>query len=135
MKLEEKVERLEKHCDRFHSCFDCVLSNSTCDWDMDCSYNTIEVDYAKLFPEDKGVAQENDVVNHPDHYCREGAMESIDEMIMIFGEEAVMHFCICNAWKYRARALNKNGEEDLRKSDWYLRKYGELKGILGAVNE
>ncbi len=67
-------------------------------------------------------------VNHPKHYNREGGMECIDEMILVFGEEAVKHFCLCNAWKYRYRAADKNGEEDLKKSDWYLKKYKELNG-------
>lgn len=73
---------------------------------------------------------EHDVVNHPSHYCQEGAMECIDEMIAVFGEEAVMNFCLCNVWKYRKRAVFKNGEEDLKKSDWYMKKYLELKGEL-----
>lgn len=68
-----------------------------------------------------------DPVNHPAHYEREGAMECIDEMLLIFGKEAVMNFCLCNAWKYRYRASAKNGDEDYSKSDWYLRKYRELK--------
>ena len=66
-------------------------------------------------------------VNHPSHYNREGSMECIDEMILIFGKNAVMNFCLCNAWKYRYRAADKNGAEDLAKSDWYLHKYKELK--------
>jgi hypothetical protein len=65
-------------------------------------------------------------VDHPSHYNREDAMECIEEMELIFGKEAVKHFCLCNAWKYRYRAADKNGEEDLKKSDWYLRKYKEL---------
>lgn len=69
---------------------------------------------------------ENDVVNHPKHYCRENGMESIDEMVLVFGVEAVKNFCLCNVWKYRYRAADKNGEEDLKKSDWYMRKYKEL---------
>jgi hypothetical protein len=69
---------------------------------------------------------QNDVINHPKHYCREGGMESIDEMVIVFGREAVMNFCLCNIWKYRYRAADKNGEEDLEKSDWYMRKYNEL---------
>jgi hypothetical protein len=55
-------------------------------------------------------------------------MECIDEMILLFGVEEVKSFCKLNAWKYRYRAAEKNGEEDLRKSDWYLRKYKELCG-------
>lgn len=65
-------------------------------------------------------------VNHPSHYNRENALECIDEMELIFGIEAVKNFCVCNAWKYRYRAADKNGEEDLKKSDWYLNKYKEL---------
>lgn len=75
--------------------------------------------------ENKEMAKEN--VNHPKHYNREGGMECIDEMILVFGKEAVQNFCLCNAWKYRYRAADKNGEEDLKKSDWYLNKYKELK--------
>ena len=69
---------------------------------------------------------ENNNVNHPKHYVREGGMECIDEMLLIFGTEAVKNFCVLNAWKYRYRAADKNGEEDLKKSDWYLKKYREL---------
>lgn len=71
-----------------------------------------------------------DMVNHPSHYCQEGSMECIDEMVAVFGREAVMHFCLLNVWKYRKRAVFKNGEEDLKKSDWYMKKYIELKGDL-----
>ena len=53
-----------------------------------------------------------DVVNKPKHYNREGGFESIEEMEMVFGTEAVMHFCLLNVWKYRYRAADKNGEED-----------------------
>lgn len=70
---------------------------------------------------------EFDPVNRPRHYNREGAMESIDEMVLIMGREATMHFCLGNVLKYRYRAADKNGEEDLKKSDWYMRKYKELK--------
>jgi hypothetical protein len=67
-----------------------------------------------------------DMINHPPHYCREGGMECLDEMKLIFGEQALKHFCLLNAWKYRYRASSKNGEEDLKKSDFYLNKYKEL---------
>jgi hypothetical protein len=65
-------------------------------------------------------------VDHPNHYNREGAMETIDEMLLLFGVEEVKSFCKLNAWKYRSRALYKNKEEDMSKSDWYLNKYKEL---------
>ena len=70
----------------------------------------------------------HDMVNHPPHYTRDGAMECIDEMVMLFGPDAVKSYCLCNAWKYRYRAADKNGEEDIKKSDWYIAKYKELDG-------
>jgi hypothetical protein len=67
----------------------------------------------------------NDPVNRPHHYTQ-GGMECIDEMMLIFGKEAVKHFCLLNAWKYRARAMYKNGQEDMDKANWYIAKYKEL---------
>lgn len=52
-------------------------------------------------------------------------------MIQVFGINCVRHFCLCNVWKYRYRAGQKNIESainDLKKSDWYMRKYIELGG-------
>lgn len=66
-----------------------------------------------------------DIINHPNHYTN-GGMECIDEMILIFGKRVVADFCLCNAWKYRYRALHKNGQEDIDKSHWYISKYNEL---------
>ena len=67
-----------------------------------------------------------DVVKHPNHYCREDAMECIDEMVLVFGKEVVKNFCLCNIWKYRYRAADKNGEEDIKKSDRYIEMYKRL---------
>ena len=75
---------------------------------------------------------EIDMVNHPQHYNRDGAMECIDEMIAIFGKTAVKHFCLLNVWKYRKRAVFKNGAEDMKKADWYLTKAKEIKKHLGC---
>ena len=66
-----------------------------------------------------------DNVNHPTHY-KVHKHECIDEMVAVFGVEAVKAFCKCNAWKYRYRSVAKNGEEDLKKADWYLEKLIEL---------
>lgn len=77
---------------------------------------------------------EIDMVNHPQHYNRDGAMECIDEMIAVFGKDIVACFCLCNVWKYRYRASDKGHEEDLSKSDYYMAKYKELitgRGVLG----
>ena len=72
-----------------------------------------------------------DNVNHPAHYNRDGAMECIREMVVIFGYEATINFCNLNAWKYRYRSSEKNGAEDMAKSDWYVKKAEELKSEAG----
>lgn len=74
--------------------------------------------------ESDNVEQPKDNVNHPAHY--QGKHECIDEMIVLFGVEAVKHFCMCNVYKYRFRAANKNGQEDLDKVNWYMDKLMEL---------
>ena len=75
---------------------------------------------------------EDEKVNHPSHYNREDGIECIEEMIIVFGKTAVMNFCLCNAWKYRYRSAEKNGEIDLKKSDWYMKKYRQLKEEIDA---
>lgn len=70
--------------------------------------------------------QPKETVNHPSHYNREGSMECIEEMELIFGREAVRTFCILNAWKYRYRDNLKGGEEDRMKANWYISKVKEL---------
>ena len=75
-----------------------------------------------------------DMINHPKHYCREDAIECLDEMRLVFGDDIVAAFCLCNVWKYRYRAASKGQEEDLKKSDFYMRKYKDLitqRNILG----
>ena len=69
---------------------------------------------------------ENDVdmVNHPSHY--EHGIECIDEMILLYGKEETMSFCKLNSHKYRKRAFDKGGKEDIDKSDWYIKKYAYL---------
>lgn len=70
--------------------------------------------------------REFDNVNNPQHYTS-GGIECIDAMIAAYGEEVVMHFCQCNAFKYQWRFDKKNGVEDLKKAEWYNNKYIELK--------
>ena len=76
---------------------------------------------------------ENDIINHPAHYTNR-QHECIDEMVAMFGKEAVISFCKCNAWKYRYRAGSKgddgDADADAKKSDWYIRKAIELQNDL-----
>lgn len=66
-----------------------------------------------------------DNVNHPAHY-ETGKFECIEVMLETQGVEATNDFCVCNALKYIYRHRNKNGVEDIKKADWYLKKYLEF---------
>ena len=59
---------------------------------------------------------------NPDHYKNQTSLECIEAMEIVFGTEAVMHFCVLNAFKYIWRWKNKNGDEDLHKALWYLNR-------------
>lgn len=63
-------------------------------------------------------------INHPTHYKKPGRKECIEEMLEIFGPEAVYWFCRLNAYKYTYRAGEKEGqsaERDEAKAAWYRR--------------
>lgn len=81
--------------------------------------------YFKYTDENKTDEVVDDKVNSPNHYTN-GFMEAIDEMIMFFGSDIVMDFCLCNIWKYRKRAMLKNGKEDMEKADVYVKFYKAL---------
>ena len=68
---------------------------------------------------------EYDVVSRPQHYAST-SIECIDAMRETQGDEAVIHFCECNAFKYLWRHNSKNGDEDVRKASWYLNKAVEI---------
>lgn len=81
-----------------------------------------QVDFLK-----SGGSDEQDMVNQPPHYMQH-AMECIDEMVEVFGVDAVISYCLCNVWKYRYRAPYKdNQEEDDMKSDWYMHAVHDLR--------
>lgn len=69
-----------------------------------------------------------DMVNHPPHYCQKDGLECIDVMQLMFGKKAVIDYCRCNIFKYRFRAEHKNGDEDIKKAQWYENKLNELLG-------
>ena len=103
-------------------------------WDEPCagcknaiSHEDAAYDETPLLWESIEVDDVTDIVNHPNHYTN-GGMECIDEMVAVFGKQVVASFCLCNVWKYRYRALSKNGQQDIDKSHWYMKKYLELRG-------
>lgn len=93
--------------------------------------------------ENGGFYIKKDNIN-PDHYKSETSLECIEAMEIIFGRDSVIDFCVCNAWKYIWRWKHKNGQEDLRKADWYLtrahdmisgtdKRYDTIKGMMHYI--
>ena len=68
--------------------------------------------------------EKHDAVNNPSHYTH--GIECIDEMILLYGVVETMIFCKLNSHKYRKRAFEKGGKEDMDKSDWYMKEYAYL---------
>ena len=67
----------------------------------------------------------SDKVDHPTHY-NQGDIECIDAMLAAGGQEAVKSFCHLSCCKDLWRFQHKNGVEDLKKAEWYLKKLIEL---------
>lgn len=105
------------------SCEPCSDCNH---WNSYSKSNLFEADDSIIKYDECTHINEYDSVNNPYHYNQ--GMECIEEMVAVFGEDVVADFCLCNVWKYRKRAIYKNGTEDIEKSDWYMNKYMELKG-------
>jgi len=82
---------------------------------------TIAVDLDDDYISDEKEKKE-DPVNHPSHYEKQCSLECIDVMEAVFEYDAVFDFCVCNAFKYLWRHKFKNGEEDIKKAEWYINK-------------
>lgn len=105
-----------------HDCFDCEFD--TVAFNEEPCKSCVENPNANGDSPSRWVCKTTETVDHPNHYTN--GMECIDEMLLIFGKRVVADFCLCNTWKYRYRALSKNGKEDMDKSHWYMAKYKEL---------
>ena len=69
--------------------------------------------------------KDEEQINHPDRYAG-GKFECIEVMADVFGEEAVKHFCLLNAFKYIWRQEKKGGVEDIKKAMFYMDYYIKL---------
>lgn len=66
--------------------------------------------------------KQKDMVNHPDHYQSETGMEVIDVIeAFTFDLKGIEATDTGNVLKYMCRWKNKNGLEDLKKAEWYLK--------------
>lgn len=66
-----------------------------------------------------------DPVNNPKHYTK-GSVECFDAIFASQGMKAAESFCLCNAFKYIWRCMEKNGVEDVKKAIWYLQRYIDI---------
>lgn len=79
-----------------------------------------QVDFLKHGP----TSELNNVNKQP---RKHQTMGCFDEMLQVFGVEAVMAYCKCAAWKHRHDALKKGKyNEDNIEAEWYLKKLAEL---------
>lgn len=112
------------------NCLNCKYIEVDCDQEpcKSCTFGYGDRDV--WTPEGKSMdttePAEPDPVNHPAHYADSCSLECIQVMELTFGKNAVINFCMCNAFKYLWRYKNKNGEEDLKKAEWYLKKAYDL---------
>ena len=76
---------------------------------------------------DKQMFSEKDNVNHPPHYNK-GGLEAIDYIEQQL-EDGFADYLEGNVLKYIHRWRYKNGIEDLRKAEWYLKKLIEANTV------
>ena len=68
--------------------------------------------------------EEQDMVNHPEHYNKAGieTIDAIEAMLTPKFDYYLQGNIIKYIWRYRY----KNGVEDLKKAEWYLKKLIEV---------
>lgn len=65
-----------------------------------------------------------DAVNHPSHYTT-GGIECIDYIQEKLTPEEFRGYIKGNVIKYLTREQHKNGDEDIRKAQWYLNRLAD----------
>ena len=97
----------------------------------------ITIDPSKIGPTIT-VKNATDKQLNPDHY-KAGKLQTIEQMLIMFGIDEVTAFCKLNAYKYQARAgLKGDAVMDHKKADWYMRLYKEIRycnSITSGLNK
>jgi len=76
-----------------------------------------------------------DPVNHPVHYTSSPAHCECGARIECIQITEHLGFCIGNAIKYLWRADMKNGVQDLRKAEWYIRREIERREVTSQPEQ
>ena len=66
----------------------------------------------------------------PAHY-KECSLECWESMLITFGHEKTIDWCLITVYKYVWRWKSKNKQEDLHKANWYLAKAEDLYNEMG----
>lgn len=155
MNIEEKKEWLKARKDRIKLNFECG--------GIDCGYcpfletlcgtdkEVHDLDlFEEVWAEEHGYVKKEDSVENPDHievtkksedpinpdHYKAGKLQTIEQMMIVFGPNKVASFCEVNAFKYHARAgLKGDDVMDHKKADWYMRLYDRLKGFCRMDGE
>ena len=141
MTIEEKREALQKFCSASNGqllrCVACPIQGPCSHYNyifgcmpdvgVETCYNALQAHLVQPMVEDTNAVEKPlyDAVKKPQHYAST-SVECIDMMEETQGAEAVINFCVCNAFKYLWRHNQKNGTEDIKKASWYLNKAVEL---------
>ena len=76
----------------------------------------------------------HDAVNHPSHYTT-GGIECIDYIQEKLTPEDFRGYIKGNVIKYLTREQHKNGDEDIRKAQWYLNRLADTLTKDGGGDE
>ena len=90
----------------------------------DDAFHAVRELLEKRFQSMDAVNEERSDVFQPSHYVKDGGVECIDVMAMLFGEERVKEWAEITAFKYQWRQGSKAGNsatKDKMKSIWYTR--------------
>ncbi len=127
MTVDEKRRALHEFCAPRTECKGCPLEllstreSDYCDWDSGADFD-VHYAFGLAFP------QTADNVNRPSHYTA-GKVECIDAMeSAVIGLEGMEAVLTAQVLKYLWRWKKKNGVEDLRKAEWYLKRLIALVG-------
>jgi hypothetical protein len=97
-------------------CFPCVYSQAKTGYYT----NWTPIVNQDVTPEEEEEWRHLDMVNSPKHYTK-GGIETIDFILAKLGRDGTVAYCMGNVMKYTTRWKDKNGIEDLKKAQWYLK--------------
>ena len=93
-----------------------TATDSTGEW-----WAVIDEDLSPTYTDSK-----SDMVNSPKHYAGQGSIECIEYIEDFLTTEEYIGYLRGNIAKYLHRFRYKNGLEDLKKAEWYLKRLSEV---------